>query len=114
MLKHLVAATAVVLCWVAPALSEEIVKVTVRSSGTVLLDGKKVTLPALEKRFKALKAAKGTVWYHRQNPGAATAPKEATAVVELIIKYDLPVSLSANPDFSDYVDDKGVSRPRRR
>jgi hypothetical protein len=114
MLKHLVAAIAVLLCYVAPALCEEILKVTVRSSGTVLLDGKPVTLPALERRFKALKAGNGTVWYHRQDPAGASPPKEATAVVELIIKYQLPVSLSANPDFSDYVDDKGVSRPRRR
>jgi hypothetical protein len=26
----------------------------------------------------------------------------------------LPVSMSAKPDFSDWVDDKGVSRPRAR
>jgi hypothetical protein len=33
--------------------------------------------------------------------------------VQLIIKYKLPVSMSAKPDFSDYVDAKGVSRPRK-
>jgi hypothetical protein len=31
----------------------------------------------------------------------------------MIIKHQLPVSMSAKPDFSDYVDKDGVSRPRR-
>jgi hypothetical protein len=112
MLKHLVAVLVVAVCCVSPALGAEIVKVSVQASGTVLLDGKPTTLPALEERFKALKAANGAVWYHRENP-AAEPPPQGTAVVQLIIKYKLPVSMSAKPDFSDYVDDKGVSRPRK-
>jgi hypothetical protein len=112
MLKHLVAVIVVALCCVSPVLGAEIAKVTVQASGTVLLDGKPTTLPALEERFRALKAANGSVWYHRENP-ATEPPPQGTAVVQLIIKYQLPVSMSAKPDFSDYVDDKGVSRPRR-
>jgi hypothetical protein len=112
MLKHLVAVLVVAICCVSSALGAEIIKVTVQASGTVLLDGKPTMLPALEERFKALKATNGSVWYHRENP-AAEPPPQGTAVVQLIIKYKLPVSMSAKPDFSDYVDDKGVSRPRR-
>ena len=114
MVKGLVVLLLVAVCCVAPALSAEpIAKVTVLASGTVLLDGKPTTLPALEERFKGLKAEGGAVWYHRDNP-AAEPPPQGTAVVKLIIKYQLPVSMSAKPDFSDWVDDKGVSRPRSR
>ena len=41
-------------------------------------------------------------------------PPQGQAVIQLIIKHQLPVSMSTKPDFSDYVDDKGVSRPRPR
>lgn len=45
---------------------------------------------------------------------ASEPPPPGTAVIQLIIKHQLPVSMSTKPDFSDYVDDKGVSRPRPR
>lgn len=113
-IKYLVVVMVVVLCCVTPALSEEIVKITVRSSGTVLLDGKPTTLPALEQRFKVLKAANGQVWYHRENP-PAEGPPVANAVVSLVIKYQLPVRFSARPDFSDTVEElippQGIAQP---
>jgi hypothetical protein len=43
-----------------------------------------------------------------------THRRSSLAVIQLIIKHQLPVSMSTEPDFSDYVDDKGVSRPRTR
>ncbi len=55
----------------------------------------------------------GGVWYHRQNP-ASEPPPQGPAVIQMIIKHQLPVSMSSRPDFSDYVDSKGVSRPRPR
>jgi hypothetical protein len=114
MRKPLIAVLAVVLCSVAPVVSAEpVAKVTVLASGVLLLDGQPTTLPALDERLKALKAANGSVWYHRQNP-AAEPPPQGTAAVQLIIKHQLPVSMSARPDFSDYVDKDGVSRPRPR
>ena len=113
MLKHLVAVLIVALCSVSPAVGSEVARVTVMASGVVLLDGKPTTMPALEERLKTLEAANGAVWYHRENP-AAEPPPQGPAVVQLIIKYKLPVSMSTRPDFSDYVDDKGLSRPRAR
>jgi hypothetical protein len=35
-------------------------------------------------------------------------------VIELVANNKLPVKLSAKPDFSDAVDDKGVSHPGKR
>jgi hypothetical protein len=104
----------VALCAVSPAMgTEPIARVTVLASGAVLLDGQPTTLPALDERLQALKAANGSVWYHREN-AAGEPPPQGTAVVRMIIKHRLPVSMSAKPDFSDYVDANGVSRPRSR
>jgi hypothetical protein len=114
MLHRLIGVMLVLLCVASlPAGAEPVAKVTVLASGTVLLDGQPTTLQALEERFKLLQATKGAVWYHRENP-AAEPPPQGNAVVQLIIRYRLPVSMSAKPDFSDYVDEKGVSRPRHR
>jgi len=93
--------------------AERVAKVAVSSSGAVQLDGRPTTLPALDEELKKLKADNGVVWYHRQNP-ASEPPPQGTAVIQMIIKHKLPVSMSAKPDFSDYVDEKGVSRPRPR
>ena len=93
--------------------AERIARVAIFSSGAVHLDGRPTTLPVLDEELKKLKADNGAVWYHRQNP-ASEPPPQGTAVIHLIIKHQLPVSMSARPDFSDYVDEKGVSRPRSR
>ena len=93
--------------------AERVAKVAVFASGAVQLDGRPTTLPALDEELKKLKTDNGVVWYHRQNP-ASEPPPQGTAVIQMIIKHKLPVSMSAKPDFSDYVDEKGVSRPRPR
>jgi hypothetical protein len=92
--------------------AERVARITVFSSGAVQLDGRPTTLPALDEDLRKLKADGGVVWYHRENP-ASEPPPQGTAVIQLIIKHRLPVSMSARPDFSDYVDEQGVSRPRR-
>jgi hypothetical protein len=95
------------------AAAEPIARIIVLASGAVLLDGAPTTLPALDARLQSLKAAGGVVWYHRENP-ASEPPPQGNAVVKMIIKHQLPVSMSARPDFSDWVDGKGVSHPRPR
>jgi hypothetical protein len=69
--------------------------------------------PAIPGRFKftRLKKEGGAVWYYRQNPESEPAPSDL-AVVELVFKIGLPISMSSKPDFSDYVDGKGQSHPR--
>jgi hypothetical protein len=51
------------------------------------------------------------VWYYREGAGAELPP-EAKQVMKLVVDNKLPVSLCTKPDFSDYVDGKGVSHPR--
>jgi hypothetical protein len=114
MIRTLLATLILVALTVPPASgAEKIARIAVFSSGAVQLDGRPTTLPALDAELGKLKADKGMVWYHRENP-PGEPPPQGTAVIQLIIKHQLPVSMSTKPDFSDYVDDKGVSRPRPR
>ncbi len=114
MIGTLLATLILVALTVPPASgAEKIARVAVFASGAVQLDGRPTTLPALDAELGKLKADKGVVWYHRENP-ASEPPPQGTAVIQLIIKHQLPVSMSTKPDFSDYVDEKGVSRPRSR
>ena len=86
-------------------------KISVLASGEVLLDGKPVGMEALDIELQTAKGQNGAVWYHRESSGKE-APPQAKAVIDLVIKHRLPISLSSKPDFSDYVDAKGVSHPR--
>ena len=114
MIRNLLAALLLAALIAPPASgAERVARIAVFSSGAVQLDGRPTTLPALDAELGKLKAEKGVVWYHRQNP-ASEPPPQGTAVIQLIIKHQLPVSMSTKPDFSDYVDEKGVSRPRSR
>jgi len=111
--KMLAGLVLVAVIGVPASAAERIARVAVFSSGAVHLDGRPTTVLALDEELRKLKADNGVVWYHRQNP-ASEPPPQGMAVIQLIIKHQLPVSMSTRPDFSDYVDEKGVSRPRSR
>jgi hypothetical protein len=97
----------------APAVSAEpVAKVSVLSNGKVLLNGKPTTLEALDVALGSLAASKGVVWYYREAAEAAEPPAVSMQVIELVIKYRLPISLSTRPDFSDAVGADGQSHPR--
>ena len=114
MIRTLLAALVLVALLAPPTPgAERVARVAVFSSGAVQLDGRPTTLPALDEELRKLKVAGGVVWYDRENP-ASEPPSQGSAVIQMIIKHQLPVSMSTRPDFSDYVDDKGVSRPRPR
>ena len=87
-------------------------KVSVLASGKLLLDGSPADLASIESEFKRLQRENGVVWYYRENAQAEPS-SEATAVVQLVIKYNLPISMSSKPDFSDFIDETGRSRPRK-
>jgi biopolymer transport protein ExbD len=88
----------------------KVLKVKVTASGDITADGQPVTLEQLAPKLSELKKAGGGVWYYRENPGSEPHPN-AMKVVELVAENKLPIRLSAKPDFSDAVDDKGVSPP---
>jgi len=88
-----------------------ILKVSVLVSGAVLLDGEPTSLEELGARLDRLKADQPVVWYYREAAGGEPPP-EAMQVMKLVVDKRLPISLCSKPDFSDYVDRKGVSHPR--
>jgi hypothetical protein len=91
--------------------SSHAVRVSALASGQVLLNGVPSDLAAIEKAFAQLQSQKGEVWYYRENANSEPTP-QAMAVIELVVKYKLPITMSTRPDFSDYVGGDGVSHPR--
>jgi hypothetical protein len=89
-------------------------KISALASGALLLNGQPADLASIEAEFKRLQAQHGEVWYHRDNPRAEPT-RQAMSVIQLVIKYRLPITFSTKPDFSDYVDvSTGRSHPRSR
>ena len=88
-----------------------IAKVSVLTTGKILLNGVPTTLQALDAAFAKLGQSRGVVWYYRQ-AAEAEPPSQAMEIIELVVKYRLPIRMSTKPDFSDAVDSSGNSVPR--
>ncbi len=87
-----------------------VLKISVLSSGTVVLDGTTIELDRLEEALKNAKDKHTGVWYYCASP--AHLPHGAASVIDLVIKNKLPISFSSKPDFSDWVDPKDISHPK--
>ena len=110
--RQLLATLLILLSLGGPAVAAEpVAKISVLSSGKVLLNGKPTTLAALDAALSSLAASKGVVWYFREGAEVAEPPG-AKQVTELVIKHRLPISMSTKPDFSDAIGEDG--RPHRR
>ena len=92
-------------------MTSPVLKVSVLASGSILLDSDAVSLDQLRERIEAQKAARPVIWYYRE-AAQGEPPAEALQVMKLVVENRLPISLCSKPDFSDYVDRKGVSHPR--
>lgn len=88
------------------------VQIKVLADGSVQLDGAPASLDKIDERLAALARANGEVWYYREAP-QSDPPPIAMQVMDVVAKHRLPISMSSKPDFSDTVDDRGVSHPRR-
>jgi hypothetical protein len=95
-----------------PAAEPSVARVSAFADGSLLLNGKPSDLKGIAVEFARLQKLDGEVWYHRENPQAEPHPN-AVAVIELVMKHRLRISLSSKPDFSDTVDRDGRSRPRK-
>jgi hypothetical protein len=90
----------------------KIVKIKVTGGGDITSDGEPVTLEQLATKLAELRQAGGEVWYHRKTP-SGEPHESAMKVIALVVDNKLPIKLSAKADFSDALDDKGVSHPGR-
>jgi hypothetical protein len=91
----------------------EILKVSVFKSGEIRADDKVVSLEQIDALLAVNARKNGVVWYYRE--GGQGEPKPvAMEVIKLIIKHKRPISMSSKPDFSDSIDEKGNSRPRKK
>ena len=86
-------------------------RISVLSSGKILLDGKKVTISEVKKALTRVNSETGAVWYYRES-GKGEPPDAAIEISKVMVESKLPISLSNKPDFSDYIDDRGEFRPR--
>src|SRR4051794_1564642 len=86
-------------------------KISVLASGTVLLDGRPADSTTIDAALNHMQQTDGQVWLYREGPVKAL-PVQGAVVIQNLVRRNLPVSLSSKPDFSDWVDAKGVSRPR--
>jgi hypothetical protein len=91
--------------------ADTILRVSVLANGQLRLNGAPTTLAKLDTAFVALKADGGVVWYYREGADAEP-PVAAMKVIELIVKRQVPISMSSKPDFSDVIDADGISHPR--
>jgi len=114
MRQPLIKALAAIALTVATATTaaQPVAKIRVFANGSFEVNGRKVSPAALDEALRAHAAQSGVVWYYRENPLAEPHPN-ADIVVQTIIRHRLPVSMSTKPDFSDYVDENRVSRPRK-
>jgi hypothetical protein len=88
-----------------------VLRVSILRDGKLLLNGGESSVGELSGALQEADRETTAVWFYREDAGSEP-PAEALEVLRLITGKRLPVSLSSQPDFSDYVDDRGVSRPR--
>lgn len=81
-------------------------RVKVSAGGGVTFDEKSVTQEELEKALDRLKERNGAVLYYRENP-TGVAPDSSMQAFRAILAAGVPVSLSTDPNFADYVDPQG-------
>lgn len=89
--------------------------VAVMADGTVRIDGSEVALVDVPGQLRAAAQGQKQIWYYRENAHEEPTGQVAAAsdaVMQAIVENGLAISLSTRADFSDYVDEEGVSRPR--
>jgi hypothetical protein len=86
----------------------EVLKIAVIRNGKVTANGKPTTTEALDSICRDLAGHKGEVWYYREAPKEEPHPI-AVKILDIIIRYNLPVRLSSKPDYSDAINERGES-----
>lgn len=78
---------------------DTVIKVYVEQTGKITADGNEVSLSYLDSSFNKLKDRNGTVYYSRAN-AQGDPPQESIKVMDLIVKYNLPVKMFTDKTFT--------------
>jgi hypothetical protein len=76
-----------------------VIKVYVDETGVITANGNSISLEGLDSSFNKLKINNGIVYYSRAN-GQGEPPPESMKVIELVVKYSLPIKLYTDKTFS--------------
>jgi hypothetical protein len=87
------------------------IKIKVMKNGDVYADGRAVSLDPLSERLAEAKMRSKVAWLYREDLFGEPSVV-ATEVLRLVMDHGLPISLSSRSDFSDYIDENGISHPR--
>jgi hypothetical protein len=92
----------------------KVLYVSVTAHGAVKVDGILVSQADLDQTLSRLKPSVRLVFYYRENsqiePGSDDSQK-IRRIFDTVMKLRLPISLSSKADFSDSVDENGLSKP---
>ena len=80
-------------------IDSNVIRVYVELDGKITADGNAISLIELDSSFSKLKERKGIVYYSRANR-EGEPPQESMKVMDLIVKYSLPVKLFTDKTFS--------------
>ena len=94
------------------SLEPRVTRISVLASGKILIGDKTATMAEVKKALAGMKRKRDTVWYYRES-GKGEPPTQAIEVFKLIVENKLPISLSTQADFSDFVDESGQALPRK-
>ena len=93
------------------SIDSKIAKVRLDRAGNIFLNGAQVSLDELQRGLAGM-PKDGVVWFYRENP-EADPHATAEAVIQAVLEARLSIRLSSKPDYSDVVDEKGLSHPSR-
>jgi hypothetical protein len=79
-----------------------VLRVYVDNLGAITADGQITTLPDLDKKMQELKNKEGIIYYSRDN-AIGDPPKESMQVMDIIVKYKLPVKFFTDKTFTQVV-----------
>ena len=78
---------------------KDVIKIYVNKNGLITANGNHIALPELDKELEELKNKNGTVYYSRDDI-ANNSPEESMKVMELIVKYKLPMKFYTDQTFT--------------
>jgi hypothetical protein len=91
----------------------KVVRVALYRDGRVEVDGAPTEAEKIGEKLKSAAASKKSVLYYREDAEYGLSPEQKAAmpaILGAVADNLLPIRLSIKPDFSDAVDDKGISR----